>query len=794
MRGIFSSGRLWLLVGVAIVGGPAIAQEIQVPAADTPVSGEAPLDSIAVDPMPAANAPEAGMSRARDFAKIEEIVVTATKRDKALRDIPASINAISGEKLESEGHLNLIDYIQDTPGVTVTQSTPGLTRFSMRGVSTDTAPSSIIPSAVGFFVGDTAFTDPYVANVIPDLSAFDLSGVQVLKGPQGTLFGGAALSGAVRYELQDPVQGEWQLRGFSQVSRPQGGSYALTEGAAVNIPLLSDDELAVRLTYLHRKYPGLIDDTYSQRNDVDEGKGDQIRGILLWEPGNWKVKYTHLTQDFSAPDQITATQAVDDSRSNGLNVIPSPLTHKFGMDAVELGYSFDSMRLVSLSSRLYKHYDSEGDGTAALLGPPPQGYPPALTVVNSVNVDSRQFSQELRLQSTDSGPLDWLVGLYYYRYTIDFALGNQLSLLRDLNAADSALSTLLSQIGLDETLDRETQLLSATTHSNSTEKAAFFDLIWKPWEPLELEGGARFYQTAVDGNLLGYGILVRAINQGPNVDQSADIVEHGVNPRFTATWHLDDSKLVYAQASKGYRFGGIQIAPSTANNGIPPTFKSDSLWNYELGLRTSWLERRLTADITGFYIQYKNPILQQNAQSSQGGVPTGYLDNVASAVSKGLETSLQWYTPVEGLSLSLSAAFTSAYNTAQYTAANGELIEPGAQMPGVAPQQYNGSIQYLQPLGAYSLGLSTGYNYIGQGYSNLQHDVEINGYGSWKAGVVLSRDVGRLRPKLAFNVDNLLNTVAATGGTINTPTIPGPFTTYFLNAPRTYLLRLSVDL
>ncbi|WP_234981640.1 TonB-dependent receptor [Fontimonas thermophila] len=205
------------------------------------------------------------------------------------------------------------------------------------------------------------------------------------------------------------------------------------------------------------------------------------------------------------------------------------------------------------------------------------------------------------------------------------------------------------------------------------------------------------------------------------------------------------------------------------------------------------MDRTLTADLTAFYIEYKNPIIQQNAQSRQAGIPTGYLDNVGAAESKGIEAQLQWFTPLDGLSVSLGAAFTSAHSTVPFTDQDGQLIEPGQQMPGVAPQQYRASLHYLRPLGEFMLGLTAGYNYIGQGYSNFQHHIEINGYGTARLGLILSADAWSWRPKLAFNVDNVFDRVAATGGTLNRPLVPGPFFTYLLNAPRTYTLRLSVD-
>ena len=216
---------------------------------------------------------------------------------------------------------------------------------------------------------------------MPDLSAFDLKGVQVLKGPQGTLFGGAALSGAVRYELAEPVQGEWELRGFSQFVQPTGGSSAWTSGGAINIPLLTKDKLAFRFDYVRRNYPGEYDDLRTGDKDVDHGGGNQIRAILLWQPTrDWKLKLTHLTQDFLAPNDITAADTPNGPRQTRQVLQPELSKNDFGMDSLEVNYNFWSMRLVSLSSLIDKHAYFDADDTPALIGSPPPAIYPGLSL------------------------------------------------------------------------------------------------------------------------------------------------------------------------------------------------------------------------------------------------------------------------------------------------------------------------------------------------------------------------------------------------------------------------------
>ncbi|WP_240783524.1 TonB-dependent receptor [Stenotrophobium rhamnosiphilum] len=769
------------------------APQPETEAAAPAVPAENAAEPVATIPVAEVNKKDSvALKGAADSRRIEEIVVTATKRAESIREIPQSITAISGASLENTGKLNLIDFIQETPGVTATQGSAGYTRFTMRGISTDTGPTSPSSSPVGIFVGDTAFTDPYIANIVPDLSAFDLSGVQVLKGPQGTLFGGAALSGAIRYELQEPVQGEWQVRAFSQFISPDEGTSAFTNGVAVNVPLLKDNNLAFRFAYVKRNYPGITDDGRTGENDVDHGSGDQYRAILLWEPENWKLKLTHLSQDFYAPNAVSAAASPDGPREQSFNIFKVPAKNDFGMDSLEVAYNFDSMRLVSLSSYLYKNSMFTIDGTPVIIGIPPMGYPQELGLLSPVTENSKAYSQELRLQSTGSDPFQWLVGGYFYSYKMYFNILIDTPLHQGATGPGSLLYQLATQLGIPTPLlNGNTQFFNGTSNVKSTEKAGFFDLSYELWDSLKLTVGARFYSTEVKGGFVASGILILAENNLMEADTRNQITERGINPKFTATYHFTDDISLYTQAAKGFRFGGIQYVPSTPTNGVPPTFKSDSIWNYELGLRTGWFDDSLHADITAFYIKYKNPIITQ----ATPGIAINYNDNVSGAVSRGLEASLLWNTPINGLSASLQGSLVDAHITTPFTASGGKQIPVGQEMPGTAPTQYNATVSYVRPVGAFSIGGNVGYNYIGQGYGDIQHTIKINGYGTLNAGLVFNSDELAFHPKLAINISNLLNTTAVTYGGTVAPIVPiNGYSAYALNPPRTISLRLSIDL
>ena len=757
-------------------------------------ASDEPLKTIAVGEQNTA-ASDLKLSRAQDGPfQIEEVIVTATKREQSIREIPASITAFTGEKLESSGKLNLNDFIQESPGVTAAQAAPGYTRLTFRGISTDTNPYAGNAQPVGIFIGDTPFTDPYIANIVPDLSAFDLADVEVLKGPQGTLFGGAALSGAVRYQLQEPVLREWQFRGFTQYAQPKGGSSAFTYGVAANAPI--GDDIAIRLNYVSREYPGVVDDLRYDKKNVDRSDGDGVRAQLLWQPDAWKIKLTHLTQDFSGDNLLQTVDAPRDPRATDRAVLPMPSKNEFGLDSLEVSYDFDTMRVVSLTSHVDRDAVFTSDMTNVLIGHPPPNYPQTAAVLSTVTNKSKSTSQEIRLQSTGGGDFNWLVGAYFFDYDgffnilIDTPLNQSLFGSGSLLGQNPLLAALLGAVGVPPGTS-PTSLLDGTSNAKSQERALFADVSYVLFDDLTLSAGGRFYETEVKGGFIGTGLLVSGNqNDGLGTNTVAKLDERGFNPKLSATYRFNRDFSLYASAAKGFRFGGLQSLPSTPTNGVPPTFKSDTLWNYEIGLRTDWLDRTLRADLTGFYIRYNNPIITQQTQ----GIPINYNTNVSAAISRGVEASLLWNTPIRGLVASLAGGYTDAHITETFTAANGDTVEPGTRMPGSAKYQYSSSLQYLYAWENYSLAPNVNYTYVGKGYSNITHDVEINDLGTLNAGLVFGAEGLAGKPKLAVNVSNILDTTRAVAGSTATAIVTRqPQTVYLLNPPRTITVRLGLE-
>ena len=728
-----------------------------------------------------------GVAASAEGAKrqLEEVIVTATKRSESLRDIPASIAHFDGSTLEEQGKLNLADYLQETPGVVVNNAAPGIMRISIRGIGVDNSPDATIPSAVGILIGDTSFTDPYIGNITPDLSAFDLASVEVLKGPQGTVFGGAALSGAVRYVLEAPHTEGFELKAFTQFSDVEHGGEAFTSGVAANIPLY-EDKLALRLGLVSREYPGLYDNRRSGENDVNDGGGDQVRAILRWLPTDkLDIKLTYLEQDYSVDDGVFIADNREE-RSLDDFLLKQPNSHEFSLTSLELRYDFDRFSIMSLSSLTTKDRHSFADISATFFSPPP-GAPEATAIFSTSSHSSEAISQELRFQSTGDWWVDWIAGVYSYDYEMYFDIYIN-TVAQDRATGGLGDITSLLPIGIPS-LTRESSLLYAFNDATATEEAVFFDFTKTLWGSLHLSVGARYYETVVKGGYDGVGVLARAANNGQKVDIFKEIVENGVSPRYSIKYDVAENLSVYAQAAKGFRFGGIQTIPANEADGVPETYKSDKLWNYELGLRSAWLDNTFQFDAAIFKIDYKDPQIQQKTQTSN----LAFKNNVGSAESTGYEVSLRWLTPIDGLAITFDGGEVDSHTSEAFVDSTGNTIAAGTQMPGAAESQFSATASYFNDIFDVNYNVYLSYSYIGKNFGDLAQTEPVNDFATLNGGISLSVDSWSFRPQLSINVTNIRDETAPIGGGSRDLPTGEVQSIYIFNAPRTINARLSIE-
>lgn len=680
-------------------------------------------------------------------AALQRIEVTATKRPADVRDIVGSVSAETGRSLERSGAQGLDEFIKLTPGVQILQEGHDLQKMSIRGLSSS---SQFVTQTTGIFIGEAAFTDPYYPRVSPDVNPFDLSTVEILKGPQGTLFGGSALNGAIRYTPVKARLGQTEFKYFAQFDQIDQGGGGLTVGTAANLPL--GTTAAIRLTALDRKIPGYVDNTAAGTADANHGTQRAYRLQATWQPAD---RLTFEALYWKQSTQMAGLPWVDNL--DGRLIDASQLTNgksdtDFDLATVSARYAFDSFDLLATASRTSKTADQRVDNSVStfLLGLPDA------RLNTLVNTTIKGTAQELRVVSRNDSPLKWLGGLY-----------RQTSQVHELG--DNRLYEAYGGLPAD------TSLLSFPADIKATETALFGELGWRTTPALELIAGGRYHRNTVSGRI--------DVTIAPDVLSNAGRVsETQFDPKLGLRYDLGPSVQLWALASKGYRFGGLNTPTAP---GVPSTYKSDHLKSYEAGIRTEWPASGLQADLTLYTIDWKNP---QTYTDDPSGF-FAYVENVGKVHGKGAEVSVRFAPPtLKGLSVRAAGAYNDLKTATPFTVPGSSVAPVGTRWPAATRWQSSAQVNYETRLGEWRGGVTGTYAYTGPAPSDLLNTFTLYGYETFDLMFNL-RPAGRSAwPEIGVGVMNLKNVHAPVSAQA---AAPGLTDRVFYNPPRTLTLRLS---
>lgn len=794
----FCARCLWVLL--ALMSLPAMAQPSQTPSnPDTPpaaeqtgsttatqdATAEPALAEIPVATLPDNTAP-VQEEKSVGTVKLDEVVVTVTKRAQNVRNIPSSIEVLQGAKLEKLGVRKLKDIFLLVPGVNMQDEIAGLQRkVSVRGVGPDTNTNQ----TVGSVMGDIPISDPYGSTVIVDPNPWDLNTVEVLKGPQGTLFGATSLAGLIRYVPNYPKLGIWEGKTFIEYTKVDRGSNAPNTGFALNVPV--GETLAFRGSGIFQKTPGVIDSENPARTeqDVDTGRNWSGRIMGLWQPLEKLSINAWYTANERRADDINIVTFRDGTYSRRDAPTASNIVNAYGLGTLDVRYSFDWATVVSLTGYQKKRSNTDID-TSYLLQPLATSGVSFLRTIRDVKTHG--ILQELRLVSSDKGKFTWVGGVYYSTYSADIrsrlnASNATLDQLGQLTALlpIPLLSSLITPDGISAS--------DAGFHPlKADEQAVYGEANYDFTEKFRLTLGSRLYRTQVSGRLSSTG--VSSANDGAE----PGILEKGFSPKIATTYKLTKDILFYANVARGFQFGGFNT-PTVPSPDISLTFKSSSLYNYEIGTRTDWFDRKLRVDFTVFFLDWKNPQINQVAPN---GI-TAYVDNVGGSHNLGYETTIRWKTPIRGLTLEQSASYIEARTTETFDDASGQQVPKGTLFPSSPLVQAVSTINYSRTLGNWLTQLSVINSFQGKAFAEITHETEVGDYSILGATFNLGRDDWAGRPSLNFSVNNILNVqkVAAgfgpssggtTGGLPSTDSIVAN-SSYVYTLPRSMVLRLSLE-
>src|ERR1700685_1786165 len=623
--------------------------------------------------------------------ELTEIVVTAKKRESTVQKTPISITAISGVDLQAQGLSDMTAVAQQVPGVSFKTSGPGQTEFEMRGLTSTGGESP----TVGFYLDDAVLTPAAMAQngkTVIDPSLFDLNRVEVLRGPQGTLYGAGSMGGTIKLVTNQPdpkaFAANVEVIGSGTTD---GGGFNHTENVMLNIPLMQD-VVALRLVGTDKYIDGWIDrkvlNPFPPEANGSTARGDVAgapvaedfqhsntehlqagRALLLIQPTDRlsiTLGYMHqsLTQDGpntidSPPLTETHYQPFD---------VSEPFEDKFNLYTLTGKFNFDSFQLVSASAYWDRQQNQTQDISEAMqdyIGGffgPPAAFPYSSTATvteggstffglgaRSITKEdyTPQFSEELRLASTGEGPLQWLVGGYYSSFG---ATSHVFSFYPDTNVGFNA------DFGTTNLADNHRKV-------DIDQYAAFGELSYMLPANVKASLGARYYEyhsnsvTSVSG-LSANGTSNPLFGLAQN---------SGATPKLDLAYIPDDNTTVYGTVSKGFRPGGpnspIPVPPCAS--AAPTQFGPDSVWNYELGEKLRFLNSRISVNGAVYYEDWTN--VQQEVAPACGFKFTA---NAGKARVYGAELEVA-VVLVPGFVLWQKLGYTHATNSTTLTVARG---------------------------------------------------------------------------------------------------------------------------
>lgn len=559
---------------------------------------------------------------------LEEVVVTAQKREQKLVDVPISVTAVTGEEIASAGLNSVQELSFSVPSLSVIDQGAGLQRFAMRGVGNGAGANPL----VGLYLDEVPMSfDSQITRL--DMRLVDLQRVEVLRGPQGTIYGQGAMTGNIKFVTRAPEFGGLGAGGDMSISSTKSGGWSQTLTGVVNVPVV-DDVFALRLAGNYQNLGGWIDQPAISKSDINDAEIKDLRIKGLWlVSDNLDISGMVVVHQGDADaanwarDDGTFTQAA-------LTIDPRvrPSFNDYNIYNITATYDFGGITL--LSSTGFVENESR---ISVPLFLPQSGGAEDLELLLHQDQEGDVFTQELRLSSDVEGALSWVTGLFY----------------RDMER-DLASNFIFSEpIPPSPPADTET----------SESWAVFGDVSYALSDRVEIGGGVRYYE---DDREIIY----------PQVNEEQAGSYDAITSRAFLSYQLAETTRVYFNYAEGFRSGGFNVAGE-------PVYDPEDLRSYELGSKMRLLDGRLRAEVSLYYMEYEDMLLQTV-------VPPFLTENVGEAEVKGVDWSLDW-----DVNDQLLLGFSGDVNDSELTDVRvGSIQIPGDSLDAVPEYSYSLSATY----------------------------------------------------------------------------------------------------
>ena len=655
-----------------------------------------------------AMAQPANPSEESDTLVLEEVVVTARRREEGLQESPNAVTALSERFLNQIGATTFEDFAINVPSLSYVGNNAPENKIVLRGVSTGVA-SRDEGSVIGLYFDDVPVGSQ---RFNPDLRLYDIERVEVLRGPQGTLFGEGSIGGTLRLVTNKPDLQEFG--GFVQMggsnTHKGGGNHELV--GVANVPIV-EDKFAFRLVGYLVDDSGFVDNVTLNERDVNQTITKGQRLVATFVPnGSFSMTGSIIHQDMEVDGKAQYDPGLGDLQQ--ARELPEALADEFTLANITFSVDLGRSTLDSSTAYFDRSVVNLRDITPLL------GVSIDLTDGRDLSLDDltefESIVQEFRITSNRglfNDSVDWLVGVYY-RDDKQFFRQDAQSAALGGDALDS-----------DNFLDRK-------------QLAVFGEFDWRISDRATATFGVRWFDIDQEGENFNGGPLA-GIPPGVIDVVQTDSSEDGVSPKFRFSYDINDDVLLYLLASRGFREGGPTgegVPPDPETGAIAPTqFDSDALWNYEFGFKSSFASNRVVLNGAVFYIDWDD--IQTNFVRSDGFT---YTVNAGAARSQGVEAELRALVS-DGLELFLTASFVDSTLTEDQLPP-GDGVS-GDRIPGVPEVTYSAGLNYTRSMFSNVEGFfNLSYQHVGDSFNGFGTSTGISGSTSDKQGAY---DLSNLR-------------------------------------------------
>ena len=645
-------------------------------------------------------------------APFDEIIVTATKRGSiSERDLAGSITALSGADLDAALANGFGEFFKKTAGINLNPARAGLDLVSIRGITSTTDAAAIAQTTVGVYIDDVPMSIPGSDFSVSNPYPFDMQAVEILKGPQGALYGSGSMGGAINYVTAKPD--------YESVSGTVGGAFADTsQGDAsktlrgmVNLPI-SAGAAAIRAVVFRENKGGYIRNTGVGVDNANEVATTGGRLILGVRPNDdWEVLASWHHQKAEEDDNPGLFLSTWKQLERSTFVL-SPLDTEYSLGNLNLQYHGSGFSFISSSGYLEKKLGNPQDisrfitpGLNGLIALTAIGTGGTLSTVNmafsDLDTEVKALSQEFRLYSKNDEGFNWMVGAFFQD------TDNQTASSGVLPGIENALNHADGLFGITGTILFPNDLLLDLTSDENAKEAAFFgELVFDLSERVEAVLGGRYFDNDVKASR-----FTNSFGSQGTVDSASS--HDGFLPNLILSFRATDKALLYARVSKGYRNGGENLIANPLTGEPYPSYAPDEIGNYELGAKTEWAEGRVRFDAAVFLMRWDDMQLQVLDLNTN----FGYRANVGEAESSGVELKVQW-APNDLFSLTSAGSWTDASLENDLLLPTGP-VEAGTRLPGTPEIQFSNNLEFSWRFRNLDISAAVTHKYKSDQYNDL---------------------------------------------------------------------------